>query len=159
MSGISQTKGEKMHIWIDADACPKNIKEVLFRAAKRTQTQTTLVSNQWLQIPPSPFIHIMRVAGGFDVADNKIVELMQAGDIVITADIPLADAVVTKGGLALNPRGEIYHEANVKLRLAMRNMSTELRDSGLIKSSTPKLSPKDITAFANQLDRLLAKTR
>ncbi|NNM59083.1 MAG: YaiI/YqxD family protein [Legionellales bacterium] len=146
-----------MHIWIDADACPKSIKEILFRAAKRTQINTTLVSNQWLSAPPSPYIHTLRVAGGFDVADNKIVELMQAGDIVITADIPLADAVVTKGGIALNPRGEIYHEDNIKLRLAVRNMSTELRDSGLISSSSPKLGTRELTAFANQLDRLLAK--
>ena len=146
-----------MHIWIDADACPKAIKEILFRASIRTQTQVTLVSNQALQAPVSPYIKKIRVAGGFDVADKEIVEKMQAGDLVITGDIPLADAVVTKGGIALSPKGEIYHSANIKMRLVMRNISTELRESGLINSSSPKLGTRELSAFANQLDRLLAR--
>lgn len=146
-----------MHIWIDADACPKSIKEILFRAAQRTHTQLTLVSNQFLQIPLSPYIKHIRVAAGFDVADNKIVELLEAGDLVITADIPLANDAITKGALALNPRGEMYSAANIKDRLAMRNLMADLRDSGLIRGGPSALGTKELAAFANQLDRLLAK--
>ena len=146
-----------MQIWVDADACPKSIKEILFRAANRTQIKTILVSNQFLAIPASPFISRVQVGAGFDVADNKIVELMQAGDLVITADIPLADQAVTKGGKVLNPRGELYNEANIKGRLAVRNLMADLRDSGLIRGGPPALTSKELTAFANQLDRLLAK--
>lgn len=146
-----------MHIWVDADACPKTIKEILFRAVNRTQTKMTLVSNQFLTIPASPYITRIQVGAGFDVADNKIVEILEAGDLVITADIPLADAAVTKGAKVLNPRGELYSEANIKSRLAVRNLMADLRDHGLIRGGPPTLSTKELTAFANQLDRILAK--
>ncbi len=148
-----------MHIWVDADACPKAIKEILFRAAKRTEICVTLVANQLLTIPASPFIKKIIVSSGFDVADKRIVDEMSAGDLVITADIPLADAVISKGGVALNPRGELYSVENIKHRLAMRNLMGELRDSGLISGGPDQLSQKELMAFANQLDRLLAKRR
>ncbi|MBY0545057.1 MAG: YaiI/YqxD family protein [Gammaproteobacteria bacterium] len=148
-----------MQIWVDADACPKSIKEILFRAANRTKTMTILVSNQLLTIPPSPFIKKIRVSAGLDVADKWIVDAMEAGDLVITADIPLADAAVTKGGSVLNPRGEMYSEENIKHRLAIRDLMTDLRDNGLIRGGPGTLSTKEITVFANQLDRLLAKTQ
>jgi uncharacterized protein len=146
-----------MQVWIDADACPKSIKEILFRAAKRTKISMTFVSNQSLSIPSSPYLHKIQVSQGFDVADNKIVALMQAGDLVITADIPLADAVMTKKGVALNPRGELYTPENIKYRLAMRNLMAELRDNGMVKGGVSSLSTKDLTAFANQLDKFLTK--
>jgi uncharacterized protein YaiI (UPF0178 family) len=144
-----------MQIWIDADACPKTIKEIVFRAAIRTKTQLTLVSNQSLTIPQSPYIQKMQVGGGFDVADNAIINKVQVGDLVITADIPLADAIVTKGAKALNPRGELYSVENIKQRLAMRNFSTELRNTGVTLKGPPKLSPREIQRFANSLDRFL----
>jgi uncharacterized protein YaiI (UPF0178 family) len=146
-----------MRIWVDADACPKIIKEILFRAAKRTQTHMTLVSNHPLATPPSPFIAKLQVPSGFDVADDKIVELIQPGDLVITADIPLADAVVTKGGKALNPRGLLYTESNIKERLAIRNLSDSLRSSGTRTGGPPTLNKTDVQAFANRLDQLLAQ--
>ncbi len=144
-----------MQIWVDADACPKVIKEILFRAAIRTQTMLVLVSNQPLQSPTSPFITKQIVKSGFDVADNQIVEKLEAGDLVITADIPLADAVIHKGGKALNPRGELYSESNIKQRLSIRNFSQELRNSGINTGGPPKISKKEIQNFANALDRLL----
>jgi uncharacterized protein YaiI (UPF0178 family) len=146
-----------MHIWVDADACPKAVKEILFRAAKRTAICMTLVANQPLTIPASPFIKKIIVSSGFDVADKRIVDEMSAGDLVITADIPLADAVISKKGIALNPRGELYSVENIKHHLAMRNLMGELRDGGLISGGPDQLSQKDLMAFANQLDRLLAK--
>jgi uncharacterized protein len=145
-----------MHIWVDADACPKVIKEILFRAAMRTETSVTLVSNHALTSPSSPFINKMQVTAGFDVADNKIVQLATAGDLVITADIPLADAVIDKGCIALNPRGELYSPSNIKQRLSIRNFSDGLRGSGVITGGPAKLSKKEIQDFANQLDRLLS---
>lgn len=144
-----------MHIWIDADACPKVIKEILFRAAFRTTTQVTLVSNQFIAAPLSPLIHKIQVSGGFDMADNKIIEIMQCGDLVITADIPLADAAVNKGGFALNPRGELYSKDNIKQRLSMRNLREELRSSGISIGGPAKLSPREIQNFANCLDKFL----
>ena len=146
-----------MQIWVDADACPKIIKEILYRAAIRTQTLLTLVANSALTAPPSPFIAKLQVGSGFDVADSRIVELMQAGDLVITADIPLADAVVAKGGMALNPRGELYSEANIKERLALRNVSTELRSSGVRSGGPAALGKKQVQAFASQLDKVLGR--
>ena len=145
-----------MQIWVDADACPKLIKDILFRAAIRTKILTTLVANQPLQSPPSPFIKKMQVLGGFDVADNYIVQQLQAGDLVITADIPLADAVIDKGGIALNPRGELYSKENIKQRLSIRNLNAELRDSGMFSGGPAKLSQKEIQTFANLLDKLLS---
>lgn len=146
-----------MQIWVDADACPAAIKDILFRAAIRAQIQVTLVANQPLRTPPSPFIKSLRVAAGFDVADNRIVELAQADDLVITADIPLAAAVIDKGGTALNPRGTLYTVENIRETLSLRNFLTELRGSGVETGGPPAFSLSDRQAFANQLDRLLAK--
>lgn len=148
-----------MRIWVDADACPKVIKDILFRAANRTQVPVTLVANQPLFTPPSPYITKIVVLGGFDVADNKIVEELTPGDIVITADIPLADAVITKGGIAINPRGELYTLQNIKARLSIRNFSEGLRSSGVMTGGPDKISKKEIQAFSNNLDRLLANKK
>lgn len=148
-----------MHIWVDADACPLAIKKILYKAANRTHTLLTLVANQHLQVPPSPFIKIIRVEAGFDVADNKIVDLMSENDLVITADIPLANAVVEKGGLALNPRGELYSLNNIKQRLSIRDFNEHLRNSGIKTSNVPKLNPREIQAFANSLDRILTQRK
>lgn len=148
-----------MQIWIDADACPVVVKEMLFRAAERKQIITTLVANQFLRTPPSSFIKNMQVESGFDVADNKIVQLLNVGDIVITGDIPLAAQVVEKGGVAINPRGELYTTANIQERLAMRNLMEELRSNGLQTSTTAPFNNADKQAFANTLDRLLAKVK
>ncbi|MBA2654789.1 MAG: YaiI/YqxD family protein [Gammaproteobacteria bacterium] len=148
-----------MKIWVDADACPLMVKNILYKAAGRTQTLVVLVSNQFLQIPASPFIKKMRVSAGFDVADKEIVKQMEPGDLVITADIPLADAVVEKGGIALNPRGELYSINNIKQRLSIRDFNEQLRSSGVRTGGPAKLSAKEIQAFANCLDRLLTKTK
>lgn len=144
-----------MRIWVDADACPKVIKEILFRAAVRAQTDLILVSNHALSTPPSPFITKMQVMGGLDVADDKIVKNLQAGDLVITADIPLAAEVINKGGIALNPRGERYTEKNIKERLSIRNFSTDLRSSGVKTGGPATLSKREIQLFGNELDILL----
>lgn len=144
-----------MKIWVDADACPKIIKEILFRAAIRTKTALILVSNSTLSTPPSIFITKIQVLAGYDVADNKIIESIQADDLVITSDIPLAAAVVDKGGIALNPRGELYTSANIKERLSIRNFSTDLRGSGVRTGGPPTLSKKEIQRFANELDKAL----
>jgi uncharacterized protein YaiI (UPF0178 family) len=146
-----------MKIWVDADACPKVIKEILFRAAKRARVQVTLVANQSLHTPPSQHIRSMQVASGFDVADNEIVKNISAGDLVITADIPLAAQVVEKGAHALNPRGELYTPENIKARLSLRNFMESLRTSGVNTGGPPPLSQSDRQAFANHLDRILAK--
>ncbi|KTC67875.1 hypothetical protein Lbir_2477 [Legionella birminghamensis] len=145
-----------MQIWIDGDACPKAIKEIVFRAAIRTQNLLIIVSNHSLMIPASPYIKKYQVGAGFDMADRHIVENMSPGDLVITADIPLADAVITKGGFALNPRGEMYTANNIKSHLAMRNLNEVLRGAQMISGGPPKLSAKEIQSFANGLDRFLA---
>lgn len=146
-----------MQIWIDADACPAVIKDILYRAAQRKQVTLTLVANQPLRTPASPYIRSLRVAGGFDVADNKIVELVQAGDLVITADIPLAADVIKKGGYALNPRGDLYTVDNIQERLTLRNFLGELRNTGVQTGGPPPLNHSDRQAFANQLDRFLTQ--
>ena len=146
-----------MHIWIDADACPGVIKEILYRVAERTRLPLTLVANQWLKTPPYPSIRSIQVPKGFDVADNHIVEQAQAGDLVITADIPLAAAVIDKGALALNPRGELYTTATIRERLTMRNFMEELRSAGIETGGPSAFGQAERQAFANQLDRLLAK--
>lgn len=146
-----------MPIWVDADACPKVIKEILFRAAMRTKTLLILVSNHALATPASPFISKMQVTAGFDVADNKIVQHVEVNDLVITADIPLADAVIDKGATALNPRGELYSKANIKERLSLRNFSTDLRSSGVRTGGPATISKKEIQNFANMLDIWLAR--
>jgi uncharacterized protein YaiI (UPF0178 family) len=144
-----------MQIWVDADACPVVIKEILVRAAQRTQIMTTLVANKLLRVPPSPFIRAVQVPQGFDVADNKIAQEVQAGDLVITADIPLASQVIERGGHALNPRGEFYSLDNIRERLAMRNFMEELRGSGVDISGPDSFSHSDRQAFAAQLDRFI----
>lgn len=146
-----------MQIWVDADACPVVIKEILFRAAQRAQIMTTLVANKLLRVPPSPFIRATQVPHGFDVADNKIAQEIQPGDLVITADIPLAAQVIERGGFALNPRGEFYSRDNIRERLAMRNLMEELRGSGVETSGPASFNQGDRQAFAAQLDKFLAK--
>ena len=149
-----------MQIWVDADACPQVIKEILFRAAERAQVLTTLVSNLALaRTPTSPYIRTLRVAKGFDGADHRIVEEMQPGDLVITADLPLAAEVVTRGGHALDPRGELYSEDNVRERLAMRNLMQELRSAGEPLSGPAPFGQRDRQLFANQLDQFLMRRR
>lgn len=146
-----------MHIWVDADACPKMIKDILFRAAVRTKTHMTLVANAFLTYPGSPFIRAVQVEKGFDRADHYIVSHLQAHDLVITADIPLAAEVVEKKGVAINPRGEFYTENNIRQRLNLRDMNEQLRSSGERIGGPSALSIKEKTAFANSLDRYLAK--
>lgn len=148
-----------MQIWVDADACPGEIKELLYRAAKRTQTKVTLVANQALRTPRSAFLDSIIVPSGMNVADRRIVELVQSGDLVVTADIPLAAEVVASGGQALDPRGQLYTEANVGERLAVRNLFDELRGGGQITGGPSNFTPKDRQAFANQLDRWLTKAK
>ena len=146
---------EGVQIWVDADACPGVIKEILYRAADRLRIQVTLVANQMLRTPPSPWIRALQVPGGFDVADNEIVSRVTAGDLVITADIPLAAAVLDKGGLVLDPRGERYSADNIRERLSLRGFMDELRSSGVDTGGPPPFGQADRQAFANALDRLL----
>jgi uncharacterized protein YaiI (UPF0178 family) len=146
-----------MKIWVDADACPVVIKEILFKAAERTEIQLTLVANQRINVPRSRFISTVQVASGFDVADNEIVERLEAGDLVITGDIPLAAEVIEKGGFALNPRGEMYTTENIKARLNIRDFMDTMRGSGIDTGGPPALSQVDRKNFADNLDRLLAK--
>jgi hypothetical protein len=145
-----------MRIWVDADACPKLIKEILYRAAIRTKTPIILVANQALFTPVSPFIQKIQVAAGFDVADNRILQELQPGELVVTADIPLAALVVEKGGTALDPRGVLYSQRNVKQKLSLRNFNAELRNSGMLSGGPGGLSKKEIQSFANALDKFLA---
>lgn len=146
-----------MRIWVDADACPKAIREILFRAAERMRIPVILVANQPLSTPRSPYINAVQVPQGFDVADNRIVQEIQPSDLVITADIPLAAAAIGKGARALNPRGELYTTDNIQERLAMRDFLDTLRSSGVVTNGPPPLSQSDRKAFADALDRLLAK--
>lgn len=146
-----------MEIWIDADACPTMIKEILFRAALRTKTKLVLVANQVIPAPTSPLIRRVQVSGGFDVADHYIADNLQPKDLVITADIPLADLVIDKGGIALNPRGELYSKENIKQRLSIRNFNEELRSTGTRTGGPPKIGKREIETFANALDRILTQ--
>jgi uncharacterized protein YaiI (UPF0178 family) len=146
-----------MQMWVDADACPKVIKDILYRAAQRVQMPLTLVANHPLQVPRSPLIQALQVAAGFDVADNYLVQQSCPGDLVITADIPLAAELVAKGVIAINPRGEQYTPENIRQRLAMRDFMQQMRDSGQASGGPPPLDNSDKQAFANTLDRLLAK--
>ncbi|HSM80277.1 MAG TPA: YaiI/YqxD family protein [Nodosilinea sp.] len=146
-----------MQIWVDADACPNVIKDILFRAAKRVAIKTTLVANQELQIPGSPYIESVIVRSGLDVADAYIAEQLQPGDLVVTADIPLAAQAIEKGAYALNPRGEFYDQSNMRERLSLRNFLDELRSGGVETGGPPPFSQRDREAFANQLDRFLTK--
>ena len=144
-------------IWVDADACPRVIKEILFRAADRVSIPVILVANQPLQVPGSRYIRSIQVAAGFDVADNHIVQQAVTGDLVITADIPLAAEVIARGCLALNPRGNLYTEDNIRQRLNVRDFMDTLRSSGVDTGGPASFSQADRQAFANQLDRLLAR--
>jgi len=146
-----------LKIWVDADACPVVIKEILFKAAERTGIQLTLVANQTIRVPPSRFISAIQVASGFDVADNEIVKRLEAGDLVITGDIPLAAEAIDKGCLSLNPRGELYTEENIRQRLNMRDFMDTMRASGVQTGGPPALNQADRQAFASQLDRWLAR--
>ncbi|MGB3225950.1 MAG: YaiI/YqxD family protein [Desulforhopalus sp.] len=146
-----------MKIWIDADACPVVIKDILYKAAERTGVQLTLVANRPMRIPALRNINFVLVASGLDVADNEIVRLLDAGDLVITADIPLAANVLEKGGHALNPRGELYSEDSIKSRLSVRDFMESLRDSGIETGGPPTLNKGDRQNFANQLDKFLTR--
>jgi uncharacterized protein YaiI (UPF0178 family) len=148
-----------MNIWVDADACPKAIKDILFRAAKRTATRLILVANAHLTTPGSPCITTVRVEQGFDRADDYIVQHMETGDLIITADIPLAANVVAKKGFAMNPRGELYTENNIKQRLGLRDMREALRGSGVNIGGPSMFSEKEKRSFANALDRILATSK
>lgn len=148
-----------MKIWVDADACPQPIKEILFRAAERARVVTTLVANMPLRVPSSAFIRCVRVRQGFDVADHWIVQEMSPGDLVVTADIPLAAEVITRGAHALDPRGELYSEDNVRERLAVRNLMQDLRATGEILRGPAPFGHGDRQRFANQLDHFLTRHR
>lgn len=142
-------------IWVDADACPVVIKTILFKAANRAQLPLVLVANQYISIPSSKFIQSIQVPKGFDVADHEIVQRCQANDLVITSDIPLADEVITKGTLALSPRGELFTKENIKSRLNMRDFFETMRASGIQSGGPSALNNQDKQAFANALDRWL----
>lgn len=146
-----------MQIWVDADACPRAVKEILFKVAERRQVAVTLVANAWMTVPPSPLIKTIQVGAGFNVADDEIAELAQPGDLVITADIPLADKIVDKGATGLNPRGELYDADNIKGILRMRNLMEELRSAGTAGGGPPAYGPKDKQDFTNQLDKFLTR--
>jgi len=148
-----------MHIWVDGDACPRVIKSILFKAAHRTQTELTLVANHTVSVYPSPFVKFWQVDLGFDRVDQHIVEQLHRGDLVITADIPFADLAVSKGALALNPRGELYSHHNIKQHLAVRNRNELLRGSNLMQGGPPPLGAKEVQQFSNQLDKLLTQRR
>jgi uncharacterized protein YaiI (UPF0178 family) len=153
------TNGSGLRIWVDADACPAVIKDILYRVAERTAIPVTLVANQLMRVPPSRFIRAVQVAAGADVADREIVRLLAPGDLVITADIPLAADVLKKGGLALNPRGEFYTNENIGQMLSMRAFMEELRSGGVDTGGPAPFNQADSRNFANQLDRHLAKLR
>lgn len=146
-----------MQIWVDADACPLVIKQILYRAAERAQIQTTLVANKPLAVPRSKFVRAIQVGRGFDVADNEISRRVAAGDLVVTADIPLAADVIGRGAQALNPRGELYSADNIRERLAMRDLLEKLRETGVQTQGPAPLDHPDRKRFADTLDRLLAK--
>ena len=147
-----------MQIWVDADACPNVIKEILYRVAKRAKVTVTFVANQYINTPASPFLKSLQVPGGFDVADDEIVRKVDAGDLVITADIPLADEVIEKGSYALSPRGELFTKENIKPRLQVRDMMEAVRNSGVEMSGGQAVfGQKDKQSFANALDRFVAK--
>jgi uncharacterized protein YaiI (UPF0178 family) len=146
-----------MNIWVDADACPAVVKDILYRAAERARVPLTLVANKPLRTPPSPFIRSLQVPRGFDVADNEIARRVEPGDLVVTADIPLAAQVIERGGHALDPRGELFSPETIRERLTMRDFMDELRASGVQTGGPPPLAHGDRQRFANQLDRLLAQ--
>lgn len=146
-----------MQIWVDGDACPGDVKSLLFKSAVNRKVLVTVVANQPINVPPSPFLASIRVPSGMNVADRKIVELVSPGDLVVTADIPLAADVIAKGAQALNPRGELYTSDNIGGRLAMRDLIDELRGAGLVTGGPSGYGAKERQAFANQLDKWLSK--
>ncbi|PIP71950.1 MAG: hypothetical protein COW89_09120 [Nitrospinae bacterium CG22_combo_CG10-13_8_21_14_all_47_10] len=146
-----------MKIWVDADACPKPVKDILFRLADRTEITVTLVANQQMRLPDSPFIQLIQVGHGADIADDEIVNKCEAGDLIITADIPLAARVVERGALALDPRGKVYNKNNIRHILSMRNFMDELRGSGVETGGPAGFGQKERFKFANELDRLIAQ--
>ncbi|WP_413626273.1 YaiI/YqxD family protein [Luteibacter sp. Lutesp34] len=148
-----------MRIWVDADACPNVIKDILFRAAEREQVEVTLVANQWIRTPASRFVRSIQVPGGFDVADDEIVRRVETGDLVVTQDIPLASFAIEKGALALHPRGEMFTKDTIAARLSMRNFMEELRGAGVDTGGPAAMHPRDRQAFANELDKWLARRR
>ena len=148
-----------MNIWVDADACPVPVKEILFRAAVRAEINLTLVANQNIAVPKSTFIQFIQVPQGFDVADNEIVKRVTSGDLVITADIPLAAEVIENGAQALNPRGELYTKNNIRDRLNIRDFMDQLRNTGIDTGGSAPFNHRDRQAFANRLDQLLAKRK
>ena len=146
-----------MKIWVDADACPVVIKEILFKAADRTKIAITLVANHYIRVPPSPFNKFIQVPSGFDIADDEIVKRVEKGDLVITSDIPLADEVIEKSGLALSPRGELFTKENIKSRLNIRDFMDTMRASGVHTGGPPALNQTDRQNFANHLDRIITQ--
>ena len=144
-----------LKIWVDADACPVVIKDIIFRAANRTKTEVTLIANQYIRTPPSKFINSIQVPKGFDVADHEIVQRCNANDLVITSDIPLADEVIAKGAQALSPRGELFTRENIKSRLNIRDFMDTLRSSGVQTGGPPALGSSEKQAFGNELDKWL----
>lgn len=157
--GPEPAEASRLRIWVDADACPAVIKDILFRAAERRRIRLTLVANKTLRTPPSSYISALQVPRGFDVADAEIIDRVQAGDLVITADIPLAAAVIDRGAHALDPRGELYTGDTIRERLTMRNFMDELRSAGVETGGPAGFGNGDRQAFANQLDRFLAGRR
>jgi uncharacterized protein len=153
---MTDSSPTRPRIWVDADACPAVIREILFRAAERVRLELILVANQWLRTPPSRYIRALQVPQGLDVADSAIVARLAAGDLVVTQDIPLAALVLDKGGVALNPRGELYTPSTIAERLSVRNFMEELRGAGVQTGGPPALHARDRQAFAAQLDRWLA---
>ena len=148
-----------MKIWVDADACPVQAKEILFRAADRTKTEVTLIANQYIKIPPSPFIKMVQVPSGFDIADDEIVKRAVAGDLIVTSDIPLASEVIDKDAHALNPRGEMYTKSNIKQKLNMRDFMDTMRASGVQSGGQAKYGDREKQEFANKLDRFITQSK
>ncbi len=146
-----------MKIWVDADACPVVIKDILFKAAERTKVETMFIANQFIRVPGSKYLKSYQVPSGFDVADDEIVKRVSVGDLVITSDIPLADEVITKGGHALSSRGELFTKENIKGRLNIRDFMDTMRSSGVQTGGPPALNQSDRKAFADHLDRFLNK--
>ena len=156
---MSEAAPRVPQVWVDADACPGPVKDILFRAAERAQVPVTLGANQWLRTPGSRFVRAMQVQGGFDAADDAIAERAGPGDLVVTQDIPLAARVIEKGGIAVNPRGERYTPDNIAERLSMRNFMDELRGAGVQTGGPAAFNARDRQAFASQLDRWIASRR
>lgn len=149
--------GGRFKVWVDADACPNLIKNVLFRLADKRRVEIVLVSNHYLKTPNSRFISAKQVGKGFDEADNEIISLMSKGDVVVTGDLPLANDVIQKTGFAINPRGTVYNEENIKSHLSRRDLMEDLRDSGVISGGPSALNKKHVQEFANAIDRLVTK--